>query len=147
MTLTDTNTVVRGAAGGERPQAIQSVMGDTLLWVAAWEMSNARLWLRAIDVATGTVATEPIYLPWTGTLTALTTAGDEPLLTSRPMHNKLGEPENDAVVPVAAATQQACQGTRFGRANVVDLELAGGEGAALLDLFGQHLYFARVRCK
>lgn len=144
-TLAETNTVNLGPASGERPQDIQSAMGDTLLWVAVWEMSNASFWLRAIDVATGTAAGAPIHLPWTGTLTSFTTVGDTPLVISRPTEHVLGEPENDAIVPIDAASQRACAGMRFGRANVVDLELNAGQGAALLD--DQQLYFARVRCK
>jgi hypothetical protein len=145
--LTETTTVDLGTAGGETPQDIQSAMGDSLLWIAVWQMSKDRLWLRAIDVSSATPL-EPISLPWHGTLTSLFTAGDTPLVISRPGQPVLGQLENDAIVPIDTKASHACRGTRLGGANVVDLELTAGEGAALLDdIYDKRLYFARVRCQ
>jgi hypothetical protein len=77
----------------------------------------------------------------------LTTAADAPIVISRPLRSTLVEPENDAIIPVDPQTKRACQGTRFGRANVIDLELDGNQGAALLEASNQRLYFARIRCQ
>jgi hypothetical protein len=147
-TLAETRTVDLGRASGDEPQAIQSVMGDSLLWVGVWEMTKSRLWLRAIDVAAGAPATEPILVPWTGTLESLVVSGDEPLIVARPhLGRPFVQPETDAVFPFDLANKTACAGTRFSGMYLVDLELDGSEGAALVQDYDRSLFFTRVRCR
>lgn len=147
-TLEEVATVELEAASAEPPQEIQSLVIDDQLWVVIWDDANERLLLRAVDIDSHALSVDAIELPWSGgVLTGLARGDGAPLVIGRPSRVALGDPANDVIFPIDARSKRRCAGSRLGDANIVDLELDGGEGGALLDVLNEHVYFARVRCK